>query len=172
MNPGFQWARVLPTSWVLGLATLGPVGHWGRAPGTLGSIAGLVLYVLIFCGLPLIYYVPLLAFLVYFSVGICSEAEVRLAKRDPSEVVIDEFVAMPLVFLGLDAVMGQSWSWLIMLFGFGLFRLFDILKPLGIAKLQDIKGGWGVVVDDLAAAALACIVLHGGLWIWAQFLAA
>ncbi|GAB4270763.1 MAG TPA: phosphatidylglycerophosphatase A [Opitutae bacterium] len=171
MNPGFQWARILSTPWVTGLATLGPIGYWGRAPGTLGSVAGLVLYMLIFYGLSLLFFALLLAFLIYFAVGICGEAEVRLSKRDPSEVILDEFVAMPLVFWGMDIYMGQSWSWLIMLFGFGLFRIFDILKPLGIARLQSLKGGWGVVMDDIAAAVAACAVLHMGLWVWSCWFA-
>ena len=105
MNPGFQWARILSTPWVTGLATLGPIGYWGRAPGTLGSVAGLVLYMLIFYGLSLLFFALLLAFLIYFAVGICGEAEVRLSKRDPSEVILDEFVAMPLVFWGMDIYM-------------------------------------------------------------------
>jgi phosphatidylglycerophosphatase A len=50
--------------------------------------------------------------------------------------------------------------------GFALFRLFDIAKPFGISRLQRLPGGWGVVIDDLAAALVACAVLHGGVWLW------
>jgi len=67
---------------------------------------------------------------------------------------------MPLCFLG--------WQWLppdlpwlvLLLAGFGLFRFFDILKPLGINKLQSLPGGWGVVLDDVAAALASCASLH------------
>jgi phosphatidylglycerophosphatase A len=50
--------------------------------------------------------------------------------------------------------------------GFGLFRFYDILKPLGIRRLQDWPAGWGVVVDDAAAALATCATLHLGAWLW------
>jgi phosphatidylglycerophosphatase A len=53
-----------------------------------------------------------------------------------------------------------------LLAGFGLFRLFDILKPFGISRLQSLPGGWGVVADDLAAALAACATLHGVVALW------
>ena len=104
----------------------------------------------------------------YLAVAMCGEAEFRLGRRDPAEVVLDEFTAMPLCFLGwpalLDAAHEQRWA--IFLAGFLLFRLFDIAKPLGIRKLQDLPGGWGIVADDIAAALAACAVLHGAAWAW------
>lgn len=53
-----------------------------------------------------------------------------------------------------------------LLAGFALFRFFDIAKPWGIARLQRLPGGWGVVVDDLAAALATCATLHLGVWLW------
>jgi phosphatidylglycerophosphatase A len=55
----------------------------------------------------------------------------------------------------------------VVLAGFGLFRFFDILKPLGISRLQNWPGGWGIVADDFAAALAACGALHLGAWLWA-----
>ena len=49
--------------------------------------------------------------------------------------------------------------------GFLLFRFYDILKPLGIARLQTLPGGWGVVADDVAAALAACATLHIAAWV-------
>jgi phosphatidylglycerophosphatase A len=56
--------------------------------------------------------------------------------------------------------------WAVLLAGFALFRLFDITKPLGIARLQNLPGGWGVVIDDTAAALAACATLHAVVWLW------
>ena len=71
---------------------------------------------------------------------------------------------MPICFSGLGDVIAAAGSdahyWL--LAGFVLFRLFDIAKPLGIRELQRLKGGWGVVADDFAAAALTCVCLWCG----------
>jgi phosphatidylglycerophosphatase A len=56
--------------------------------------------------------------------------------------------------------------WSVFLAGFALFRLFDITKPFGISKLQDLPAGWGVAVDDTAAALAACATLHGIHQLW------
>ena len=56
--------------------------------------------------------------------------------------------------------------WAVALAGFLLFRLFDIVKPIGIRRVQNLTGGWGVVVDDLAAALLTCAVLHAIRLVW------
>jgi phosphatidylglycerophosphatase A len=78
-------------------------------------------------------------------------------------------VAIPLCFLGWPALVAVVPVWVALLAGFALFRLFDIAKPLGIARLQRLPGGWGVVVDDLAAALAACATLHLGVWLWSHF---
>jgi phosphatidylglycerophosphatase A len=72
---------------------------------------------------------------------------------DPDPVVIDEFVgqwitlaAVPHTLLGFTAA-------------FVVFRVFDILKPLGIKWLQDARGGWGIMLDDVAAGLWGAVVL-------------
>ena len=160
------WTRVLPTPLVLGLARLGPLGHNLPAPGTWGSAAGLLWVTGIFL-LPRLGLGATLALCVlsgYFAVAICGEAEIRLGKKDPGEVILDEFVSMPLCFLGWHALAAAWAPWMVLLAGFALFRFFDILKPLGIDRLQDLPGGWGVVIDDTAAALAACAVLHALVW--------
>lgn len=159
--PEPRWAARLPSGFVKSLATLGPLGRKLPAPGTWGSAAG-VLYALVFFGnlrweQTLVW--TLLAS--YGAVAICGEAERRLGKRDPGEIVLDEFVVIPLVFIGTQAGAVGTWpAWLGLLAGFALFRLFDILKPFGISRLQRWPGGWGVVADDFAAALAACASLH------------
>jgi phosphatidylglycerophosphatase A len=74
--------------------------------------------------------------------------------KDSSRVVIDEIAGMcvSLLFLPLN------WSTIII--GFILFRAFDILKPLYIRKLEAVSGGWGVMLDDVAAGIYANIVMQ------------
>ena len=142
------------------VATLGKLGYWGKAPGTSGSVAGLILYTVCFFNATPVSFFLLILIFIYLSIAFCHEAERRMQKKDPGEVILDEVVAMPLCFIGTGYIMETYPVWLVLLVGFGLFRFFDILKPLGIAKLQDLEGGLGIVVDDLAAAAATCVCLH------------
>jgi phosphatidylglycerophosphatase A len=76
-------------------------------------------------------------------------------------VILDEFVVMPICFLGLDSWILGGQAWLVLLLGFLLFRLFDISKPFFIGQLDKIDGGWGILLDDVAAALVTCVCLHG-----------
>jgi phosphatidylglycerophosphatase A len=167
------WSRFLPTKIVLAVARVGPCGRMRKAPGTWGSLAGLLYQLLIFHPLDWRWVVLFCSIGIWFAVGICGEAEFRLGKRDPGEIVLDEFVVMPLCFIGWPHVASvlPAWAtpWSVYFTGFALFRLFDILKPLGISKLQDLEGGWGVVADDVAAALAACAVMHIGAAGWLYF---
>jgi len=163
-----SWPRVLPSGLVIGCATLGPLGRALPAPGTWGSLAGLLYFVLFFQRASIGAILIGSAIAGYLAVGICGEAEVRLRKKDPGAIVLDEVVAIPLCFLGWRTLLGIAPAWALLIAGFALFRLFDILKPFGISRLQTLRGGWGVVADDLAAALAACATLHVGAWIWMQ----
>jgi len=161
------WPRLLPTWLVVGAATLGPVGQKLPAPGTWGSVAVLLYFTIVFYPLGLVPTLLLSAVGLYVAVGFCGEAAERMRRKDPGEVILDEFMAMPLCFLGWPSLAHQGWpNWAIFLAGLALFRFFDILKPLGISRLQSWPGGWGIVVDDAAAALAACATLHLGAWLW------
>ena len=154
---------------ILFVATLGPIGRKLPAPGTFGSLTGLVVYwLLIFPGTfePMIIH-SAFGILAFCAIPICGKAEIILGKEDPSEIVLDEFVAQPLVFMGIQwgspVHLFDTRSLLVLACGFALFRFFDILKPLGIGRLQSISGGTGVVADDIAAA------LATGLLLWLIF---
>ncbi|MDX2187906.1 MAG: phosphatidylglycerophosphatase A [Opitutaceae bacterium] len=164
------WTRFLPSSVVLSLARVGPLGRMRKAPGTWGSLGGVFLQLAVFHPLGTVLSLVLLAPLVWIGAALCGEAEFRLARRDPGEVVLDEFLSMPLCYLGWQQMVGilpAGWGpWPILLAGFLLFRMYDITKPLVIGKLQDLPGGWGVMCDDLAAALATCATLHGLVWAW------
>ncbi|MEX2381351.1 MAG: phosphatidylglycerophosphatase A [Opitutales bacterium] len=155
-----MWIRLLPTPIVLNLATLWRLGFIGKAPGTNGSLVGLLWFTLLFYPLGIFGTLLLGGITVYLAIVICGEAEIRMSMRDPSEVILDEMVAIPFCFLGLQHVMWSPNAWILLITGFLLFRFFDILKPLGINQLQKLPGGLGVVLDDVAAAVLTAIVLH------------
>ena len=164
----FLWVRVLPTSLVVSFATLGPLGLVRKGPGTVGSLAGIALYAVLFHKAAPLTYLLLSLLTVYIAVAFCDEAELRLQMRDPGMIILDEFVAVPLVFLGMNGSQGlitQHGGLPVLLAGFGLFRLFDIFKPFGISKLQNFPGGFGCVIDDVAAAAASCVTLHLALYL-------
>ncbi|MFP4156415.1 MAG: phosphatidylglycerophosphatase A [Opitutales bacterium] len=157
------WAALLPTPLVVNLATLGPLGRVRKAPGTWGSVAGLALYAVCFHWVHPLAFVLLAGFFAYLAVAFCDAAEKRLQMRDPGMIVLDEFVAVPLVFFGMggpDGLIMANGGWPVLLAGFALFRFFDVLKPPGINGLQNLPGGLGCVADDLAAGVAACLSLH------------
>lgn len=157
------WTAALPTSVVVNIATIGPVGRIKRAPGTWGSVVGLSFYAVFFHNATPFGFLVLAALSAYLSIAFCHAAEKRLQMRDPGMIVLDEVVAVPLVFLGMNGPSGlivQNGGWPVLLAGFTLFRLFDVWKPLGIDRLQNLPGGLGCAVDDLAAGLAACGCLH------------
>lgn len=153
----------MPTSLVVNLATIGPVGRIKKAPGTWGSVVGLAFYTVFFYHASPIGFILLAALSAYLSVAICDAAEKRLQMRDPGMIVLDEVVAVPWVFIGMGGHGGLIYEhngWPVLLAGFALFRFFDVLKPLGISRLQNLPGGLGCAADDLAAGLAACVSLH------------
>jgi phosphatidylglycerophosphatase A len=162
------WPQVFPSRFVVALATLGPLGRKLPAPGTWGSAAGILYFLVFFPRLSWAENVVASLLGAYLAVAFCGEAELRLRKQDPGEIILDEFVAIPLCFLGWSTLTRSLPVWGVLIAGFALFRFYDILKPLGIRRLQKYPGGWGVTLDDTAAALAACATLHAGVWLWAR----
>ncbi len=158
--------RRLPSRWVVGLATLGPLGQRMPAPGTWGALAGTLYFTAAFTRLHWWEVVGVTMLVSLVAVAVCGEAEVRLGRSDPGEVILDEFVVMPLCFLGWQGLVRFWPPWAVLAAGFILFRFFDIVKPLGIKRTQELPGGWGVVVDDVVAALAACVALHLLVHLW------
>jgi len=139
----------------LAVATALGVGYVPFAPGTFGSLAGLLVYAAgRAIGIPA---VELGAIVVVFLAGAwaASAAETHFGHIDPGPVVVDEVLGM-LVTLALIPVSLTG-----ALVGFILFRVFDVIKPPPCNRLEALPGGWGVMSDDLMAAiyAHACVRL-------------
>lgn len=131
-----------------------------KAPGTFGSFAAIPLYLLLAPLAPIIYFFVTLA-LLFLGVWACARTERDLGVHDHPGIVWDEVVGM-LVTLFLAPA---GWVWL--LIGFGLFRLFDIWKPFPIGWLNAHgKGGWGIMLDDVAAGVAAAVSLQVFAWLW------
>jgi phosphatidylglycerophosphatase A len=131
------------------------------APGTFGSLVGLLwFFVLLRTGNFWVYLGGTLLGLA-LSVWLCGKAERILNQTDPSSIVLDEITAMPLCFavwVGTsrewptpDSFFGPR-TWLLTALVFALFRIMDIAKPWPIRRSQRLPGGWGVTVDDALAA--------------------
>lgn len=149
---------------IIGVATLGPFGRL-KAPGTWGSVVGLLWWRWIVHplthGKALGHEVTFDLLVVLAAICFCGAAASLIGRKDPQEVILDEFACMPLVFVGLGV--GARPSWAVMLAGFLLFRLLDITKPFGIRRLESLPWGIGIVADDLAAALVANGLLHVAL---------
>ena len=92
----------IPSPWILNAATLGKIGFWGKMPGTNGSFVGLIYYTLFFHTLSPLAYLLWAGITTYIACVICTRAELLLGKKDPSCVILDEMVAIPFCFLGLQ----------------------------------------------------------------------
>jgi len=137
------------------IATSLGVGYLPLAPGTWGAVVGILVLYLLHTFSILSTAVLLALIIVFFFLGtfVTDQLESEWGK-DPSKVVIDETIGVWINVLFLP------FNWTIWLLGFVLFRIFDIWKPLGIRKLESIKGGLGVMLDDVAAGIVGNIILQ------------
>jgi len=132
----------------LTLSTWFGTGLLPVAPGTFGTLGAVPLVF----GLPCLGTVPgvfIIVMVVAVAIWTSGRSEELLWKSDPSEVVIDEVAGFLLTMFFLPL------SWLTLGFGFILFRVFDILKPYPIKQAEKLRGGLGIVMDDLVAGIYA-----------------
>jgi phosphatidylglycerophosphatase A len=135
------------------LATVGFAGYSPIAPGTVGSLVGLVLY-LFTSHLALAWQFGILGAITIVGVWSASEAAHFFGREDPGHVVIDE-VAGQLVTLILTGV-GSVGA----IVGFFLFRLLDIIKPWPAGQFERLHGGVGIMADDLMAGIYGNLILQ------------
>ena len=130
-----------------------------KAPGTIGTLAAVPLFILM-SQFSLIIYTIILIILILLSFYIAGKSAELLGIHDHGGIVIDEICGY------LVAMLLAPVSWQAMLLGFVLFRFFDIFKPWPIKQLDEgISGGVGIVVDDLMAGIYALLSLQLILWL-------
>jgi phosphatidylglycerophosphatase A len=141
--------RVLSTFFGLGLSPI--------LPGTIASAAATLLFVSALRGLAGPLYAGLVLALFFVGVAVSKAAAAEIGRPDPGRIVIDEVCGQLVALAFLPA------GWPPAGLAFALFRVFDIIKPWPIRRLERLPGGWGIMADDvgagLAAAVLARLAL-------------
>ena len=134
-------------------ATFFYLGKLPFAPGTWGSLGALLLWLL----LPISFSIHLSVIVFLFVLGVYSSNKMAkyMDDHDPSEVVIDEAVGMGISLFMLPHSFG------LYLLAFVLFRIFDVLKPSFIYRVQDLPGGWGIMLDDVLAGLFTFAIVNG-----------
>lgn len=124
------------------------------APGTFGTLVGVAVY-LWAQTLTLELYTALCLLLFVVGIWLCGTTSRALGTEDHPGIVWDEITGYLIVMFAAP----RGWEWIVL--GFGLFRLFDIWKPwpINIAD-QKIKGGFGIMLDDVLAALYALLALQ------------
>lgn len=166
------------------IATLGPSGKFKFAPGTIGSLVAIILAFNIM-HLPAGWLVLWALTAVSIWLGVKSANRYMAEKggdHDPKEIVIDELSGMWLTIvvwhawlvimtgsweLAQELIELEGWNITFLAIGFALFRFFDIIKPWPICWAdRKVKGGWGVMLDDIIAGIASGTVLYGIYLFW------
>lgn len=127
-------------------------GYIPFASGTFASLAALLIYYIPGFEDPVIIIPAIILFLLYgIDVGTVFEKDYG---KDPTECTIDEIVGMWISLLFLPKI------WYISLTAFFVWRLMDIIKPYPARKLESLKGGMGIMIDDVIAAIYSLIFMH------------
>lgn len=135
------------------------VGHFPYGPGTMGALlAILIWYPITTMANHTTWFLITLALILAFTLlgAWSSTVAERYWGEDPSRVVIDEVVGQWITLLAVPVV----FSWWHVLAAFVLFRFFDIVKPLGVRKMENFKSGWGIMADDILAGCYGAILIY------------
>lgn len=135
-------------------------GYSPIAPGTAGALLAMLIwwvYSLLFSNSISIPILTFIIVIVFTIVGIWSSCVVeKYWGEDPSRVVVDEMVGTWIALLAVPE--GAHWGY--MLAAFVLFRFFDIVKPFGVRKMENLPSGFGIMADDILAGIYGFIVIY------------
>ena len=135
------------------------VGHFPYGPGTMGALLAILIWFLITTTAGYSTWLAITFVLVgvfTFQGAWSSTVAERYWGEDPSRVVIDEVVGQWITLLAVPA----AYEWWHVLLALILFRFFDIVKPLGVRKMEQFKGGWGIMADDILAGCYGAILIY------------
>lgn len=130
------------------------LGYFPAAPGTLTSLAVVLAYKFYLFRLSWPLYLLILFLLFLVGVYASTKVESESRKKDPRKIVIDEACGQLLVLFKM------SDAWFPILSTFVLFRIFDIIKPYPIKKVEALPSGWGIMMDDVVAAIYAGVIVN------------
>lgn len=142
----------------IALATFFGCGFFPKAPGTIGSLAGIATAELLHWWGAGRFTLLIIAIVVFpVAVWASSAAARALGRKDPGQVVIDEVLGQWVTLLG-----AAVWTWQTYLAAFLLFRLFDIWKPPPVRQAEALPEGLGIVADDVLAGIYGALILYIG----------
>ena len=134
-----------------------PIGHSKYAPGTMGSLIGVLIGYFLILNLDIKFYLIFLIIFIIISYILC-EAHLKLYnKKDPKEVVIDEISGQFIAILGCVQSENLTYIFLSLLLSFLLFRFFDITKIGPIKKFEKLPNGIGIMAEDIVAGLFAFV---------------
>lgn len=137
------------------------IGYFPLIPGTVGTILGAFIFLLL-NPFPYIYY-PFVIIIILLGVRYSSWAEDYFKSKDPKQVVIDEIAGMLITMTGfsMKSILPFTFqNYKLLILGFIFFRAFDVIKPYPARRFEKLKGGWGIMLDDIIAGIYATILLH------------
>jgi phosphatidylglycerophosphatase A len=148
------------------------IGRIPVAPGTFGSLLGVLWFGLLLMTGNLWLFTGGTIAGIALSVWLCGVAEEALGQKDPASVVLDEITALPVSFFAwVTIVLWQTRllpsfayffsarTWLLTLGVFVASRFFDVAKPWPVRQSQSLPGGWGITIDDVLAAVYVNVVV-------------
>ena len=149
------------------------VGRIPLAPGTFGSVVGMLWFGLLLMPHSLWLFAAGTIAGIALSVWLCDVAEKALGQKDPGSVVLDEIAALPVCFVAWVGILlwkaggamppfthfFSAQTWPLTLGVFVACRFFDIAKPWPVRQSQCLPGGWGITIDDVLAAVYVNLVV-------------
>lgn len=153
---------------IIAAATGLGLGFSPFAPGTAGALLGLPLGLALsvfHASVPL--QIAIAALLVLLAIPVCDAAERIFGRKDDGRIVADEYMLLPICFIGQGPVLGDlagggamaAKAAAFVAFAFVVSRIVDILKPSPCRQIQRVKGGLGIVLDDLFASIYSWIIV-------------
>lgn len=136
------------------ISTFFGLGYFPVAPGTITSLVVILAYKFYLYQLSWPLYLLILFLLFLVGVYTSTKFSAESNKKDPRKIVIDEACGQLLVLFRMPE------AWFPVLASFILFRVFDIVKPYPIKKVEALPAGWGIMMDDVVAAIYAGVIIN------------
>ena len=147
------------------LAEVPPIGSAKYAPGTIASLVALIIGYYFLITLNIILYLFFIFIFIIFGYFLCEIHIKKYNKKDPKEIVIDEFAGQFIALLAIIKTDDTLLLLLSLLLSFLLFRFFDITKIGPIKKFETLPGGIGIMADDIVAG-LCAFITQSAILTW------